>query len=194
MKRKTLDLTLATVGVVVAVVLALAGGLLLFASSFTNNTVSTELSAQQIYFPPADQLATPELQQLQQYAGQQVTTGALAKSYADMIAVHLEAVAGGKTYSQVSSDWIASNPTDASKRDQALGAQRQTLFQGETLRGLLLNTYAFSIFGTVALVAGVVALAGAVVLGVLAVLGFVHARRLPVTGSVDAPAQESIPA
>ena len=43
MKRRTLDLTLATVGLVVAIVMALAGGILIFASSFTSNTVSTEL-------------------------------------------------------------------------------------------------------------------------------------------------------
>ena len=189
MKRRTLDLTLATVGLVVAIVMALAGGILIFASSFTSNTVSTELSAQQIFFPPADQL-TPALQQ---YAGQQVTTGAQAKAYTDMIAEHLDAVAGGKTYSQVSSEWIASNK-DATKRDATLGAQRQTLFMGETLRGLLLNTYAFSIFGTIALIGGIVAIVAALVLLALSVVGFMHGRHTPVDQMVGAPHVESIPA
>ncbi len=190
MKRRTLDLTLATVGLVVAVIMALAGGILLYAASFTSTTVSTELSAQNIYFPPAEQLASPELQQLQQYAGQQVTTGALAKSYSEMIAVHLTKVADGKTYSQVSEEWIASN-TDPSQRDAALGGQRQTLFMGETLRGLLLNSYAFSIFGTIALIAGIVALVGSVGLLVLAAVGFAHARRLPETTVVATPEKVS---
>ena len=193
MKRRTLDRTLATVGLVVAVIMAAAGGILLFASSFTATTVSTELSAQQIYFPPADQLASPELLPLQQYAGTQVTTGAEAKAYTDMIAVHLQGIGGGKTYSQVSEEWIASS-ADPTKRDAALGAQRQTLFMGETLRGLLLNSYAFSIFGTVALVGGIVALLGSAVLLVLSVLGFGHARKATVLEPIGAPIAESIPA
>jgi uncharacterized membrane protein YphA (DoxX/SURF4 family) len=190
MKRRTLDLTLATVGLVVAIVMAIAGGMLLFAGSFAHSTVTDELTAQQIYFPPAAQLS-PDLQE---YAGQQVTTGPLAKSYTSMIAEHLQAVAGGKTYSQISGEWIASN-TDPTKRDATLAGQRQTLFMGETLRGLLLNTYAFWIFGTIALVAGVVALIAAVVLLALAVVGYLHASRHPdeVVFS-GAPAQESIPA
>jgi hypothetical protein len=173
MKRRTLDKTLAAVGLVVAIVMAIAGGLLIYAANFTSNTVSTELSAQQIFFPPADQLSP----NLQQYGGQQVTTGAQAKAYTDMIAEHLDAVAGGKTYSQISGEWIASN-TDPTKRDPVLGGQRQTLFMGETLRGLLLNTYAFSIFGTLALVAGIVALVSAVVLLILSVLGWQHAHKV----------------
>jgi len=49
---------------------------------------------------------------------------------------------------------------------------------GETLRGLLLNVYAFSIFGTIAFIAGWVALAGALVLVILSVFGYLHGRRL----------------
>jgi hypothetical protein len=188
MKRRTLDLTLATVGAVMAVILAIAGGLLLFAASFTNQTITDQLSAQKIQFPAAEALS-PELQQ---YAGQAVTTGPLAKAYSDMIAEHLDAVADGKTYSEVSGAWIASaeNPAD---RDPALGAQRQTLFMGETLRGLLLNVYAFGIFGTVAFIGGWVALAGAVAMVVLAAYGFTHAHKLHKQELLEAPAIESIP-
>ena len=76
-----------------------------------------------------------------------MTTGAQAKAYSDMIAVHLSKVAGGKTYSEVSDAWIASN-ADPTKRDPALGAQRQTLFMGETLRGLLLNVRGWERWGS----------------------------------------------
>ena len=126
------------------------------------------------------------------FAGQDVTTGAQAKAYSDMIAVHLTFVADGKTYSEVSEAWIesAENPAD---RDPALGAQRQTLFMGETLRGLLLNVYAFSIFGMVAFIAGWVALVAAIVMLGLAIYGFVHAHKLHKQELLEAPAVESIP-
>ena len=115
------------------------------------------------------------------------------RAYTDMIAVHLQGIGGGKTYSQVSEEWIASS-ADPTKRDASLGAQRQTLFMGETLRGLLLNSYAFSIFGTVALVGGIVALVGSAALIVLSVLGFGHARKATATEPIGAPLAESIPA
>jgi hypothetical protein len=189
MKRRTLDLTLAWVAMVVAVVLAIAGGLLVFAANFNSTTVTNELSAQKIFFPPAAALQGPEYGDLAQYAGQQVTTGQLAKAYSDMIAVHVSKVAGGKTYSQVSEEWIAGG-----MKDQTLAQQRQTLFMGETLRGLLLNTYAFSIFGQVAMIAGIVSFIGAAFLLVLSILGFVHASKTPKDVVLGAPHVESIPA
>ncbi len=192
MKRRTLDLTLATVGLVMAAVLAIASGLLLFAASFTNTTISDQLTAQHITFGPAESMPAAEYGDLAQYAGQQVTTGAQAKAYSDYIAVHLDMMADGKTYSEISGEWIASaeNPAD---RDPALGQLRQTLFMGETLRGLLLNVYAFSIFGTVALIAGWVAAVAALVMLGLAVYGFSHAHRLHKQELLDAPSVESIP-
>lgn len=193
MKRRTLDYTLATLGVVMAVVLALGGALLLFAANFTNTTISDQLSAQHIQFPPASALPVAEYgETVNGFAGQDVTTGAQAKAYSDMIAVHLSKVADGKTYSQVSAAWTASN-ADPTKRDPALAAQRQTLFMGETLRGLLLNVYAFSIFGTIALIAGWVALVGAVLMAVLAVAGYVHGHNVSKEALVGAPEIESIP-
>ncbi|MFN8156959.1 MAG: hypothetical protein U0R68_06060 [Candidatus Nanopelagicales bacterium] len=187
MKRRTLDYTLATLGAVMAVVLAVGGGLLLYAANFTNTTISDQLSAQHIQFPPADQVPAAEYgDTINGYAGQDVTTGAQAKAYSDMIAIHLSKVADGKTYSQVSEEWIASN-TDPTKRDPALGAQRQTLFMGETLRGLLLNVYAFSIFGTIALIGGWVALLAAVIMAILAVVGFIHGHRVSKDALVGAP-------
>lgn len=193
MKRRTLDITLATLGAVMAVVLTAAGALLLYAANFTNTTISDQLTAQKIAFPPASALPVAEFgENVAQYAGQPVTTGAQAKAYSDMIAVHLKGVANGKTYSEVSNEWIASN-ADPTKRDPALGAARQTLFMGETLRGLLLNVYAFSIFGLIAQIAGWVALGGAVAMALLSVAGFYHASKVNKTQLVGAPAIESIP-
>lgn len=179
MRRRTLDYTIATIGLVMAVVLTAGGVLLLYAANFTNQTIHDQLSAQKISFPSADQVPVDKYgKTVNGYAGQQVTTGRQAKAYSDMISVHLSFVAGGKTYSEVSEAWIASNPNDPTKRDAALGAQRQTLFMGETLRGLLLNAYAFSIFGTIAFIGGWVALAAAVVLYILAILGYVHGNKV----------------
>jgi len=195
MKRRTLDYTLATIGAVMAVVLAIGGALLLYAANFTNTTIHDQLVAQDIQFPPADQLPVAAFgDTVNGYAGQNVTTGAQAKAYADMIAVHLTKVANGQTYSQVSNAWIASNPNDPTKRDATLAGQRETLFMGETLRGLLLNVYAFSIFGTIALVGGWVALLGALVMAVLATVGFVHGHRVSKDALIGAPEIESIPA
>lgn len=193
MKRRTLDYTLATLGLVMAAVLAIGGGLLLYAASFTQTTISDQLVAQDISFPPAEALPVAEYgETVNGYAGQQVTTGAQAKAYTDMIAVHLSKVAGGKTYSQVSEEWIASS-ADPTKRDPALGAQRQTLFMGETLRGLLLNVYAFSIFGTLALIGGWVALIAAVLFLVLAIAGYLHGHSVSKDVAVGASA-DAVPA
>ena len=116
MKRRTLDYTLATLGAVMAVVLAIGGGLLLFAANFTNTTISDQLSAQHIAFPAASALPVAEYgETVNGYAGQDVTTGAQAKAYSDMIAVHLSKVAEGKTYSQVSEEWIVQRGPDQAR-------------------------------------------------------------------------------
>ena len=76
MRRKTFDALLATGGVVVAAMLLVAGGLLVWAHSFINDQVETQLSAQQIYFPEqgSDSLNDPAVKPwLEQYAGQQLT-------------------------------------------------------------------------------------------------------------------------
>jgi hypothetical protein len=185
MRRRSFDKILSITGFVLAIVLAIAGGLLLWGGMFAQNTVHDQLAAQQITFSAAAELP-PELQS---YAGQQVTTGGQAKAYSDLIAEHLTKVADGKTYSEVSAEWIAGGMKDAT-----LAQQRTTLFMGETLRGLLLNTYAFSIFGMVALIAGIVALIASVVLLALSIVGFMHGRHTPEDVLVGAPHVESIPA
>ena len=183
MSRRSLDLVLSITALVVAVVLAIAGVLLLWGGNYASNTVTDQLSEQKISFP-ADPAALPA--DLQSYAGQQVTNGEQAKAYSDLIAEHLQGVADGKTYSEVSGAWIASNE-DPTLRDPALGAQRQTLFMGETLRGLLLNAYAFSVFGTIATIAAWVSFIGAGLLLVLGILGIVHSRRTTPEVTVFAP-------
>ena len=176
MRRRTFDIIVSSVGAVLVVVLLAAGALAMWGYSFANNSVRDQLVAQQIYFPPAgsDALKPPEIgKYLNQYAGQQLTTGAQAEAYADhFIAVHLSEVAGGQTYAQVSAKALA-DPNNTQ-----LQGQVATLFKGETLRGLLLNAYAFWKVGQIALYAGITAFAGAAVMLVLTALGFWHLRRV----------------
>jgi len=93
--------------------------------------------------------------------------------YADhFIANHLKVIGGGKTYAQLSTESLA-QPNNAK-----LTAQVNEVFKGETLRGLLLNAYAF---GTIGVIAGIAALAAFVAAGlllVLSALGLYHARRV----------------
>jgi hypothetical protein len=176
MRRKTFDTLVSIGGLILAAVLAVAGGLLLWSSSFINGQVHDQLAAQQIYFPAAgsDAIKGPEFTAMQQYAGQQLTTGAQAEVYADhFIAVHLQEIGGGKTYSQLSAAAQA-DPTNTQ-----LQSQVATMFKGETLRGMLLNAYAFGKMGSIAGIAAIVSFVSAGVLLVLSIFGLVHARRTP---------------
>ena len=147
--------------------------------SFANSNVHDQLAAQKIFFPPkgSEALAPPEISRnLNQYAGQQLVNGAQAQAYADhFIAVHLKEAAGGKTYAEVST-LARQSPNDAT-----LAGQAQTLFRGETLRGLLLNAYAFWKIGQIALLASIASFALAAVMLALTILGFWHLRRVSPT-------------
>jgi len=175
MRRRTFDLILTGVGAVLTVVLLVAGGLLTWGYHFANTSVHDQLAAQQIYFPEkgSPALASPEIgPYLNQYAGQQLVTGEQAKAYADhFIAVHLNEVADGKTYAQVSAAAQA-NPTDTK-----LQGQVNTLFKGETLRGLLLNAYAFGKIAQIALYAAIASFILGALMLLLTILGLLHLRR-----------------
>jgi hypothetical protein len=200
MERKTLDRLLASGGVLVTAVLVVAGALLLWAHNYVHDQVQNQLTAQQIYFPPkgSDALAPKEIgPYLNKYAGQQLTTGAQAKAYADhFIAVHINEMTGGQTYAQLSGKFQAMTPAEqASAAGQKLNAEVQTVFRGETLRGLLLNAYAFDTMGNIALIAAIAAWIGAACMAVLSALGFYHAHKLYAGKRTEgAPAIENIPA
>jgi hypothetical protein len=153
-----------------------AGGLLTWAHNFVQDEVHSQLAAQQIYFPAKNSpaIAGPEFAQMRKYAGQQLTTGAQAQTYADhFIGVHLKEVAGGQTYAQLSTKAQA-DPTNLK-----LQGQVATMFKGETLRGLLLNAYAFGTMGTIAGIAALCAFISAGAMLALGALGLWHSRRVP---------------
>lgn len=177
-KRKTADKALTVSGFVIAVTLVIIGGLALWAYVFTATSVRNELAAQQIYFPKKGSaaLASPKIRPyLNKYAGQQLLTGEQAKAYANhFIAVHLSEVAGGQTYAQVSTK-LQADPGNAK-----LKQEQQTLFQGETLRGLLLgDAYGFSVIGHIAEITAIVCFAAAAVMTILVLLGIWHISTLP---------------
>lgn len=175
-ERRAVDKVFILLGVAAVVALLVASFLCWYGYNFATNQVKTELTAQKIFFPPKGSPAlTPEdYPGLQQYAGQQVVDGPTAKAYAnEFIGKHLEKVAGGKTYSEVSALAMA-DPTNAD-----LQKQKATLFQGETLRGLLLGTgYAYWTFGMIAFYGAIAALIGAVVMSVLVLMGIAHLQRI----------------
>jgi hypothetical protein len=195
MRRKTFDALLTAGGLMLAVVLLVAGGLLGWAHNFVNDQVSTQLTAQKIFIPAAgsEALADPAIKPyLTKYGGQQITNGDQAKAYADhFIAVHIKSSSAGRTYAELGGAQTAlrtqiaatkaNDPALAglNKELTELGTTRDSVFKGETLRGLLLNAYAF---GTMAKVAGYAALgafAGAAIMLLLSLLGMLHLRRTP---------------
>jgi hypothetical protein len=133
--------SVAAAGILIVGVVALVGG------NYAKNVVRDQLVPQKIFFPAA---GSPELLPgVKQYAGQQLVNGSQAKAYANnFINVHLSKVAGGQTYAQVSAAAIAA-PTNAK-----LAEQKATLFQGETLRSILLTAWGWSLVGTIATLAG----------------------------------------
>jgi hypothetical protein len=185
MRRKSFDAIASATGLVLAAVLLTASGLLFWAHSFIDNNVRTQLTAQKIFMPKAgtDSLNDPAVKPyLSKYAGQQVVNGAQAKAFADhYIAVHLNEATGGKTYSELSS-LSRQDPTNTE-----LQGQVQTSFRGETLRGMLLNAYAFWKMGQVAMIAAFVALGTGLALVLLSLLGLFHMRRTAYDVDVHVP-------
>jgi hypothetical protein len=180
--RSVFDKLISWTGVALAAVLLTAGGLLTWANHFVGNQVHDQLVMQGITMPSGkalDGLPKADAHALQKYAGSKLDTGPEAKAFADhYILVHMNEASNGRTYEDVSGQYVTM--TDAQKASpdgQALGQLRQTLFMGDTLRGLLLYGYAFATIGTIAGIAAIVAFGAAALMVVFIGLGFWHARR-----------------
>ena len=183
MSRKVFDKLMSAGGVVIVVVLLVAGGLMTWGHSFVNSNVRDQLAMQQIYFPPKAAFAHPKpgseitpsmIPSVSQYAGQQLLTGDQARVYAnDFMAVHLSNMPYHGVYSKISAASMA-NP-----KNTQLAALKQTSFTGTTLRGLLLEAYAFSKIGTILLIGAIASFALAAIMAILVGLGIWHASRTP---------------
>jgi hypothetical protein len=203
MQRKVFDVIASAGGAVMVIVLLVAGVLLMWGYSFANSNVHNQLAEQNITFPAASAFAHPVagseitpsmVGTVSKYAGQPLVTGQEAQVYADdFIAVHLAEIGGGLSYAQLSAKAMAL--PKGSPAYVAAEAKVQSVFQGTTLRGLLLEAYAFGTFATIALVAGIAAFALAAILFFLVALGFWHARRTPATKefTVQAHAGAAVP-
>ena len=191
--RSAFDKLISWTGLALAAVLLAAAGLLAWANTFIGDQVHDQLSMQGITMPAGDALAglpKADAAALQQYAGSKLDTGPEAKAFADhYILVHMNEASQGRTYEEVSGEYIGlSDAQKASEDGQALGQLRQTLFMGNTLRGLLLYGYAFATIGTIAGIAALVSGVAALALLVLVGLGLRHARR------AEAPVERTAPA
>ena len=193
MKRRAIDRIVSLIGLGLSVFLFVAAALLNWGYSFADQSVTEQLAAQKISFPAADSesfksLADEDRAAIEPFVGMQLTTGEQTKAYADhYIGAHVKGIAGGKTYSEVSGAALAANaaskadPTNTALAAEAatLMGQRQSLFMGETLKGLLGYSFAFWQVGQIAMYASWAALAGGVIMLVLSILGFMHLRRTP---------------
>ena len=205
MKRRTLDVLFSSGGLALAGLLLVLGLVMTSNASFAKGYVKDQLSQQHITFKTADTLTPEEAQStcLVQYAGQDLTTGKQAECYAnDFIGLHVKATANGQTYAdlgapqsalkaQVAAAQKANDPavTALQKQLTDITAQRETVFKGETLRGLLLTSYGFSVFGVKGEQVATVAYIAAALLALLAMAGFVHAFRTSKEETFAAPQQ-----
>jgi hypothetical protein len=184
--RRTLDIIFSAGGVVLAGLLLVLGLILQNQANFAHDYVHDQLAAQQITFTPAAGLKANEKSPcIVDNAGKLLTTGRQAECYANhYIAVHLSEVNDGKTYAQTSSE-LRALPDQTSAGAKALSAKVDTLFRGETLRGLLLTSYGFSIFGDRAHQAALVCFGVALVLILAGIAGLIHAFRTPKDKTVE---------
>lgn len=208
MKRRTLDLLFSIGGLALAGLLLVLGFVLTSNANFAKTYVKEQMGEQRISFKTADTLTDEEKKSpcLMKYAGLPLTTGKQAECYAnDFIGLHVKAVAEGQTYSElgvpqsalaakVKAATAANDPAlaDLQKQLAAVTGQRETLFKGEALRGLLLTSFGFSVFGVKGGQAATVAYLVAGLLALLSLAGFAHAFKTPRTEAFAPPERVTV--
>jgi hypothetical protein len=192
MKRKTFDKIVTAIGAGLTVFLFVTAALLNWGASFAEDSVRSQLDNQNISFPAAAAMPEATADQLKKWAEMKVTTGEMARDYSDLyIWEHMKAsavAAVGKpaTYSEVSGMYmglVRGGSTDTAQIAK-LGELRQTLFMGNTLRGMLLEAYAFGTMGVIAGYGALAALIGGILMLVLTLMGFAHLRRTPDSATI----------
>ena len=195
LKRRTIDSVLIAFGAVLTAALLVAGALLTWGANFADDYVGDELASQNITFPPAAALEEEGRDDLVKYGDEFVNTGKEAEAYASVIDGHLAGIADGATYADLGTpEREAKAAVDAAKADgaseaeiaalqgeaDAISGQRNTLFKGETLRGLLLTAFAWSTVGTIAGYAALGAFIAGGLMFVLVLLGLRHHHKVVV--------------
>jgi len=192
MKRKNFDKIVTAVGFGLTVFLFVAAGLLNWGASFAQDSVKSQLENQNIAFPAAEAMPEATKDQLAKWANMQVVTGEMARDYSDLyIWEHMKgssiaAVGKPATYSEVSGMYmgLVRGGSSDSAQIAKLGDLRQTLFMGNTLRGMLLEAYAFGTMGVIAGYGAIAALVGGLVMLLLSIAGLVHIRRTPDSATI----------
>ena len=192
MKRKNFDKIVTAVGFGITVILFVGAGLLNWGASFAQDSVKNQLDNQNISFPAAEAMPEATKAQLAKWSEMKVTTGEMARDYSDlyiwehMKGASIAAVGKPATYSEVSGMYMGltrGGSTDTAQIAK-LGDLRQTLFMGNTLRGMLLTAYAFGTLGVIASYGAIAALAGGVVMLLLSIAGLIHIRRTPESATI----------
>jgi hypothetical protein len=182
-------------GIAVAILLVLLGFVFKTNADFADSYVHDQLAEQKISFTAAEFLSDEEKTStcLIENAGTPLDSGKKAECYAnDYIGMHLKGIGGGETYATIGAiqtkaktalaDATAANASNVAELKADLDkitGQRESMFKGETLRGLLLTSYGFSIFGEKAALAGMLSFLGALVMLLASIAGFIHAFSTP---------------
>jgi hypothetical protein len=182
-------------GIAVAILLVLLGFVFKTNADFADSYVHDQLAQQKISFTAAEFLSDEEKAStcLIENAGTPLDSGKKAECYAnDYIGMHLKGIGGGETYATIGAiqtkaktalaDATAANASNVAELKADLDkitGQRESMFKGETLRGLLLTSYGFSIFGEKAALAGMISFLGALVMLLASIAGFIHAFSTP---------------
>ncbi len=203
MKRRTLDILFSFGGFGIAGLLLIMGLVMASNANFSGDYVTEQLAQQKITFKAEASLTEEERKAacVVENAGRPLVTGKQAECYANnFIGLHLRNTAGGRTYAELGDvqtslrAQIAEAQRNESPDLPALQkqladttSQRETVFKGETLRGLLLTSYGFSTLGDKADQASSVAFVGAGLMALLSIAGLVHAFVTPRTRAFAPP-------
>lgn len=188
MKRRTFDQIVTFIGFSLSALLLVAAGLLNWGATFATNAVGDQLSAQKITMPASngDPKASKEVVDFfAANADKIMSDGKQAQMYADhYIGFHLSAMptyAEASNQNRAAAGLAAANPESAILKADAAkkAATVETVFRGESLRGMLLNAYAFWQLGQISMISAVTALVGAIALLLLSIAGLLHIRRTP---------------
>lgn len=198
MKRRTLDIAFSIGGALFAVLLLILGLVLKDQADFAKGYVKDQLVQQKIEFPAEYDGGETDVAGsgcLTDYAGTVLDSGEKAECFANFyIKTHMLHSAEAAGYPEDTYDTMgdvvrglkaelqtAKDSGDEAATEEAQGkvdaasGLRDSMFKGETLRGLLLTTYGFSIFGEKADLAATVCYLAFALLLLLSVAGMVHA-------------------
>lgn len=193
MRRITFDKIVTIVGFGLAVFLLIAAGLLNWGATFASGTVASQLEAQQITLPaengdPNADAATVAF--FKENGNLIMSTGKQAQMYADhYIAFHMSGMppyAEASGLSRAAAGALAADPTNPELQAAAAKASStvETVFKGESLRGMLLNAYAFGTIGEIAAIGAKVTFAGSIAMFLFVFAGIRNIRRTPLDATI----------